>query len=685
MLSSGATGSALIDQCLVRLRELGSKVDRTRRLSESLSWAVPPPPPPSPAAFSPKRLSPVEDIIEGLLDRTVMSGTRAPSRCHECHGPLSGYHKGYAHGVDICELEHYELCTGDILEGRMKGQFWRGCPKDFEPQGATGDAYDSPGNVHEQEGSESEEITWGLSAGQKTPSNLPNKTGQDSVLGFRGSKEDLLLEAEMAELKLMEERNLKLQEVREKKKLALEHFERLSRQSAGEGARSKVDTQDDIQYNTEALRASNRQQEHQSRRERSGYQGPTISEIRNDQFTSQKVDDMMGSVRKIPAFSNVTDNTCPQPRVRAKPSQAPVKGYGRDPNRCDGERYSPRSGGEEPLYKMVTGVDSYGVEFRQLVCVSPPRIEQRQKLVIDGDDNWSLDQRTGCMYRSGYGSPVPDTSRRVVSDSRRSGSGNNLRRQHPVRSSAVPTYQQTSRDRYLPHQTERLPGIVPLDSDQAEQKEGKPKSIASHARDMPVEYAKSANAKNINLAMFMYGAISELHSSRIGIASPLDPGVLEAKLQHLLNVISVTCMNSSPSEFKPVAWSVGRSYHNLVQAKVDSGRETWTDFDHYHRSSPHPAEMVAAEREHRVALNSLNKVKTDKVVEKKVEKNSDHDKPFCTTWNNFEEEGKCRFESEHPGEKCNRVHECKYCKRKYPGSRTKHQERFCKRKQDDNQ
>ena len=43
MLSSGATGSALIDQCIVRLRELGSNVDRTRRLSESLSWAVPPP------------------------------------------------------------------------------------------------------------------------------------------------------------------------------------------------------------------------------------------------------------------------------------------------------------------------------------------------------------------------------------------------------------------------------------------------------------------------------------------------------------------------------------------------------------------------------------------------------------------------------------------------------------------
>ena len=224
-----------------------------------------------------------------------------------------------------------------------------------------------------------------------------------------------------------------------------------------------------------------------------------------------------------------------------------------------------------------------------------------------------------------------------------------------------------------------MPGIVPLD--QADQKEGKqPKSIASHARDMPVEYAKSATTKNINFAMFMYGAISELHSSRIGMTPPMEAGVLEAKLQHLLNVINVTCMNANPNEFKPVAWSVSRTYHNLVQGKVDSGRESWLDFEHFHRSSPHAAEMVAAEREHR---SSLNRPKQEKQTEKKNDKPSDGDKRFCTTWNDFEEEGKCRYESEHPGEKCNRVHECKYCRRKYPGNRTKHQERFCKRKQED--
>ena len=118
-----------------------------------------------------------------------------------------------------------------------------------------------------------------------------------------------------------------------------------------------------------------------------------------------------------------------------------------------------------------------------------------------------------------------------------------------------------------------------------------------------------------------------------------------------------------------------------MQAKIDSGRESWVDFTKYLRSSPHAAEIIAAEREHRAALN--RQPKQEKQPEKKGEKVGDQDKPVCNTWNDLEEEGKCRYESEHPGEKCNRLHECRYCKKKYPRNRTKHQERFCKRKLED--
>ena len=201
-----------------------------------------------------------------------------------------------------------------------------------------------------------------------------------------------------------------------------------------------------------------------------------------------------------------------------------------------------------------------------------------------------------------------------------------------------------------------------------------------------MEYARSATSKNMNFAVFMYGAVHELHSSRIGITPALPQGVLEAKLQHLMNVIHVTCLNATASDFKPVAWTVGKTYHNLVQSKVDSGREDWIDFDVHHRGSPHAAEMMAAEREHRAALLAKPEARYEKKDDKKNDDKKNErkdDRQPCTTWNNYEVEGKCRFEAEHPGEKCYRSHHCSYCKKNHPLSRTLHQARFCKKKQEE--
>ena len=107
----------LLEQCQVRLLALDSQVDRIRKNSAHSNLDVlPVAPPPSPAISA------------------AMGGDRALSRCHECHGPLAGYHKGYPHGIDTCELEHYDLCVGGIVEGNGKGgNFWRGCPSDFTP------------------------------------------------------------------------------------------------------------------------------------------------------------------------------------------------------------------------------------------------------------------------------------------------------------------------------------------------------------------------------------------------------------------------------------------------------------------------------------------------------------------------------------------------------------------------
>ena len=87
-------------------------------------------------------------------------------------------------------------------------------------------------------------------------------------------------------------------------------------------ARQKQTSHENIQHNAEILRTTNRMQS-QSRRDMSGYQGPTISDMRQDHSTNEKVDEMMGPVRSIPAFSNIgdEDHDYPQPRLKKKPTQ----------------------------------------------------------------------------------------------------------------------------------------------------------------------------------------------------------------------------------------------------------------------------------------------------------------------------------------------------------------------------
>ena len=431
MIDSGVQGTALLDQCITKLRELGERIDRRKSLSGQ--YIAPTAPPNSPATSSlpsPTPSSCALFVIDSILLPAVMSTGRAPSRCHECHGPLSGYHKGYPHGVDVCELQHYELCPGDIQEGSGRGgQFWRGCPGDFEPPESSGMT---------ENGGNNSDVDWIYSGFSKEdnsdaasskdsdvfvkpvskPSESSHQESKDleklSADNFApsstagGQNEDLLLEAEMAELKIMEERNNKLEDVRKRKQQAQEQFKRLSQNNQAAGASSV----ENIQYNAEQLRTNNREQS-QSKVGKTGYQGPSIGEMRKNHYTSERVEDMMTHVKDIPAFSNARDlphqhpqlHPHPQPRLKNRHQTDNVEDRSRRPY-----HQSPSSAPEEPLYRMMTKTDKYGVEYRELVRVSPPRPEpqQRQRLVVDGDNGWSYDQHTGCMYRTGQGYQSPN-------------------------------------------------------------------------------------------------------------------------------------------------------------------------------------------------------------------------------------------------------------------------------------
>ena len=699
-----------LEQCCLKLQNLSENIERIRSAARNFNTD----------RRSPTSVAPPPTPTSETKTSANMPPKRAAARCHECHGPISGYHQGYPHGLGVCELEHYDLCPGGVTDKDKGGHTWVPCPAKYEPpfgdgfqEGLLSEGGDDYVNTDHESGTESPASKSGDQEYSPGPGFIPSlpqlqkrstrsnkNSNEDDIrvtaseetdltrrIGFSAqgasslatsnnhqssenekSEEDLILEKELAELAIAETKEKKLKhaaDVRRKKEQALENIERLSRMSQGEGARKRTD----IHNNIDMLRSANRPQV-DSKRTASRYQGPLMTEIRRDEYTNEHVNDMMEHVHDIPAFSNATQQRHGQPRLKSstQPRQVGV-GIGR----------SNRTLPADILYKWVLRRDMHGVEYQELVEVPAQAEEVRPRHVVETELGWFYDDKTNRMYKK----QTPTQPRPVVRT-------DSVQQQFYVdsrRDGATPARQQQwSGVTHTPVRVEddasdRFPGIVPLTVQPAEDREGKtPLSIASHARNLPMEYAKSATSKNMNFAVFMYGAIHELHSSRIGMTPAMPKGVLEAKLQHLMNIIHVTCLNATAADFKPVAWSVGRTYHNLVQSKVDSGREGWNDFDMLHRGSPHAAEMVAAEREHREAL--LRKPdKADPKGDPKQREKKD-DKPPCTTWNDYAIEGKCKYETDHPGEKCNRSHHCSYCKKKNPAWRTYHQARYCLKKQE---
>ena len=690
MLSATET----LEKCSLRLEALSGNIDRIRSLSSSTSTTVSRAPPPSPA--SPPQVT--------------MPPKRAAARCHECHGPLTGYHQGYPHGLGVCQLEHYDMCPGGVLEKDKGGHSWASCPQDYEPPAPFEQDGWNPNMVHDA-GHESDSQASQSSDPDYNPDNLsslapgggsgpetrsshnpggikdvdgslpPTKPPSTSIpvdvssaasnfvnLKINTNDEtdvDLLLKAELAILAIAETKERKLKEladIRKRRDETQQNIDRLSRQAQGEGARRK----DTIHSNIDLLRTAN-QTVARSRVNESGYTGPTIGDIRLDDYTRGQVETMMEHVHSIPSFSNAPHQRHGQPRLKqqtsqTQPSQPAFFAHGG----ANVGSKSPTS----PVYKWVLMRNQYGEDYKELVQVPQPKPKSpaRPKLVVDTEPGWQYDEQSNRMYRVQAPAHTILPQQHSFTDSRREGPT-------PVRHRAGVVHTPV-RERLA--SGERLPGIVQLSRQPVEEKEGKiPMSIASHARNMPLDCAKSATSRTMNFAIFMYGAIHELHSSRIGITPPMQRGVLEAKLQHLMNVVHVTCLNASTTDFKPVAWSIGRTYHNLVQSKVDSGCEGWADFDWLHRGSPHAAEMIAAEREHRAAL--MRKPERPEIKNHKSDK-KDEEKPACYTWNEYEVEGKCKWEADHPWVKCIRSHHCSFCKKNNPSLRTLHQARFCKQK-----
>ena len=222
---------------------------------------------------------------------------------------------------------------------------------------------------------------------------------------------------------------------------------------------------------------------------------------------------------------------------------------------------------------------------------------------------------------------------------------------------------------------ERQPSFVSGDPEK-QGKESRIPTLVQFARDCPVSWTNKVTTTSLNPILFSWAYIAELLATRTGQAPSLQGGELEARLQHFLSVLEVTLQTTTQTDFSSDSWKVARLYNQKVQDKVDAGVYTWLELAQQWGTATLPHELMAANAE--LAPRILKKRFGERTPPKKKEEER---KPgLCYSWNNSETRGKCKWEVENDGRKCNKQHYCSWCK----GESNKinfHQELFCKKKQ----
>ena len=166
-------------------------------------------------------------------------------------------------------------------------------------------------------------------------------------------------------------------------------------------------------------------------------------------------------------------------------------------------------------------------------------------------------------------------------------------------------------------------------------------------------WTEKITSDQLNPIIWSWAFIADILAARTGQAPDLEAGELEARLQHFLNVLEVTLQTSGKTDYTGDSWKVARLYHTKVQAKVDQGTTSWCKMVDRWDSATLPHELMAAQQAPRQTRNKQRDPERLKDADDRVLR--------CGYWNAWETEGICKWESENPGEKCNRLHECTYC------------------------
>ena len=146
--------------------------------------------------------------------------------------------------------------------------------------------------------------------------------------------------------------------------------------------------------------------------------------------------------------------------------------------------------------------------------------------------------------------------------------------------------------------------------------------------------------------MYTYRSIKHLLAITDGTLPPASKTELISRLQHILNVLEITCLGSSLENFDSYSWRVAREYDSKVLKDIEQGFKNW---DNLSRCIDPTCWAYAREM-----------VPKPKPAQNQGSKAPNSNQRLCTTYNTFKKEG-CSYESNNPGETCVYVHACSTC------------------------
>ena len=163
-------------------------------------------------------------------------------------------------------------------------------------------------------------------------------------------------------------------------------------------------------------------------------------------------------------------------------------------------------------------------------------------------------------------------------------------------------------------------------------------------------YLSQLKPSNLNLSLFSYGSVKHLLALSDRTLSPVTKAEFNSRLQHILNVLEISCLGSNLTDFDTHSWRVAREYNFKVIKEIELGYKSWETLNR--------------------CIDPTNWAYAKEIVPKPAQKQQNqgstknqNNQRLCTTFNTFRQNG-CHYEANNPGETCVYLHACSHCRQK---------------------